>query len=372
MPAATSVSGRYYDGRSSAATVVALSVDADGLLHLDPPLRAATPLRDLKAAARVAGVPLTLRYADDALLELPHTAAHAAWLEHHYPGTGRIARFEGSGRAIAAAVAVLVALFAAVAVWGVPLASRHVAERLPRDLIAPLAVETLDQLDRLLFEPSTLDAARRAAVNARFATLVPVSTDLVYRLEFRHGGPLGPNAIALPDATIVVTDELVDIADNDDEIAAVLLHEIGHVEQRHSLRQLISHAGLATLAGLVFGDISGIGGVLLAMPGMLMEQSYSRELEWEADTYALARLEQVGLDGRDFTTILDRLARCAEVRPTPKQSFAEACRAALKKSAATPPAADATAEGWRPYLSTHPSTEARLARFEQASRRPRD
>jgi len=362
-----SVYGRYYDGRTAAATDIVLWVDDYGVLHLDPPLRAPVPIKDVSADTRIAGVPLSLRYSDDALLELAHTARHAAWIDRHFQSRGCIAKLEGSTRAIVASVMAVAALAGATAVWGVPALSEFVAGRLPRNIAAPMAVDTLRQLDRYLFKPTALGQPRRSALAARFATLLPPSVDLVYRLEFRGGGMLGPNAIALPDGTIVVTDELVGIADHDDEIAAVLLHEIGHVEHRHSLRQLLSHAGLATMAGLVFGDVQAISGVLLAMPGMLMENAYSRDLEWEADSYALGRLEAVGLSGANFTTLLGRLERCADVTPDDKQSFVDACRARLQArpaAAAQPDAASST--NWHPYLSTHPATDARLRRFKAA------
>ena len=47
---------------------------------------------------------------------------------------------------------------------------------------------------------------------------------------------------------VVITDELIALAKNDDEIMSVLFHEIGHVEHRHSLRMVISHSGLAILS----------------------------------------------------------------------------------------------------------------------------
>jgi len=363
------VHGRYYDGRTAAATDVVLRVDAYGVLHLEPPLQPPVPIRQIVAEPRIAGVALNLRYANDALLELAHTPDHATWIDRHFSGGGRIAKLEGSTRAIAVAVLVIAAVVGAAAMWGVPALSKFIAAHLPREITVPMAADTLQQLDRYLFKPTTLDRPRRTALEARFASLLPPTADLVYRLEFRGGGMLGPNAIALPDGSIVVTDELVGIADHDDEIAAVLLHEIGHVEHRHSLRQLLSHAGLATMAGLLFGDVQAISGVLLAMPGLLMENAYSRELEWEADSYALARLEAVGLDGGDFTAMLGRLERCADVTPDDRQSFVEACRTRLQQASVPQSASLPADNSWHPYLSTHPATAARLQRFEAVDAR---
>ena len=60
-----------------------------------------------------------------------------------------------------------------------------------------------------------------------------------YVLEFRKSPAVGPNAFALPGGTVVLLDELVAAAAHDDEIAAVLAHEIGHLHGRHTMRHVL-------------------------------------------------------------------------------------------------------------------------------------
>ena len=66
-----------------------------------------------------------------------------------------------------------------------------------------------------------------------------MDTGLPLRLELRAGGAIGPNAFALPSGIIMVTDELVRIAEHPEEFESVLAHEAGHMVHRHSLRMLL-------------------------------------------------------------------------------------------------------------------------------------
>ena len=106
---------------------------------------------------------------------------------------------------------------------------------------------------------------------------------------------------------IVVTDELVNLAEHDDEIMSVLLHEIGHVKYRHSLRTIINHAGLTALVLTITGDVNSARALVLALPNVLHETSYSRDLEWEADTYSLEYMQNNGMSTEHFANFMERM-----------------------------------------------------------------
>jgi Zn-dependent protease with chaperone function len=65
----------------------------------------------------------------------------------------------------------------------------------------------------------------------------------------------------------------------------VLAHEIGHVAHRDSLRSLIQSGGASYLLGLLFGDVSGGGAIVIASK-LLIDTAHSREAEVAADTFA--------------------------------------------------------------------------------------
>ena len=86
---------------------------------------------------------------------------------------------------------------------------------------------------------------------------------------------MGANAFALPNGTIVVTDDLVKLAEHDDELVAVLAHEIGHVVSRHALRRVLQDSGVMLLVAGITGDIVSISSLAAALPTLLIEAKYS-------------------------------------------------------------------------------------------------
>ena len=82
------------------------------------------------------------------------------------------------------------------------------------------------------------------------------------------GGALGPNAFALPAGTIVITDELVQLARHDDELRAVFAHEIGHITGRHAMRMLLQNSATALLAVGLLGDVSAVSSMTAAVPAV--------------------------------------------------------------------------------------------------------
>ena len=212
---------------------------------------------------------------------------------------------------------VVVALAAiVVAAWfayrdGIPWAARQVAAHIPHEVEIELSEETLQAMDRFALRPSRLDPARARSIAAGFASLrqasgLPART----RLEFRDGGFVGPNALALPGGVVIITDQLVELMD-DSQVIAVLAHELGHVEGRHSTRHLLSQSLHAFLAMAVMGDSSAVAGVAAGFPTVMLATAYSRDFEREADAYALALLRRAGLPPQDFAVALDKLRRAA-------------------------------------------------------------
>ena len=113
--------------------------------------------------------------------------------------------------------------------------------------------------------------------------------------------------MALPGGTIVVTDALVELAQNDAEILAVIAHELGHVEHRHSLRLALQSIGAGVILVAVTGDIGSVTDLAAGLPSLLLQNGYSRDMEREADTYALAWLNTACIPPRHFADILGRL-----------------------------------------------------------------
>lgn len=157
---------------------------------------------------------------------------------------------------------------------------------------------SMRSIDFAMTNPSELTSDRQVEISKIFDNLIEAKTqnanamptrsnrDFRYNLNFRSSNLMGPNAFALPGGTIVVTDELV-LDFNDDEIlAAVLAHEIGHVEHQHSLRQIYRALGMAAMVGLLAGDAGPILEDALLEGSALLSLSHSRKHETESDNYS--------------------------------------------------------------------------------------
>ena len=77
-------------------------------------------------------------------------------------------------------------------------------------------------------------------------------------IYFHKSNLFGANALAFPGGPIVVTDDLVKLLDQDDLILAVIAHEFAHIEQRHSLHQIMEVVGIAAIASVLFGSTDSL------------------------------------------------------------------------------------------------------------------
>jgi Zn-dependent protease with chaperone function len=198
-----------------------------------------------------------------------------------------------------------------------------------------LSTSTLAALDRDMFQPSAMPSARQQDIQSKFRSLkMPAGSTSTYRLEFRKSDEIGANAMALPSGIIVVTDGLVALAEDDREILGVLAHEAGHVEHKHGLRGILQNSLIGMVVAWVVGDVSSIAA---AAPAALLEASYSRDLEREADAFAIDVLALNDVQLRYLAAMLRRLESA---------SSASGMSSALR------------------YLSTHPATDERIAQLE--------
>ena len=120
-----------------------------------------------------------------------------------------------------------------------------------------------------------------------------------------------PNAVALPGGHIYVFEGLVGKSETPDELAGVIAHEIGHVAHRDGTRAILQSAGLSFLFGMLLGDFVGGGAVVLASRTML-RSAYSREVEAQADRYAVDLMAKAGGDGRALGSVLERISGAVE------------------------------------------------------------
>ena len=115
------------------------------------------------------------------------------------------------------------------------------------------------------------------------------------------------NAFALPGGYIVVYRGILDSIQTESELFGLLAHEAGHVVLRHGSKRLIRNALLAAMLSIFLGDTQSLSGVLLSQSSNLLDLSYSRQEELEADQFALETLQAAGLDTHALPQLLKRL-----------------------------------------------------------------
>lgn len=326
-------------------------------------------LHTLSVSPRLGHTPRSITFPDGAVLETADNDAVDRMLATRGRPRGGLVHWLESHRA-----AILVAVFLTVAfVWGsiqfgVPMVARHIAHSLPADTLDQVSGETLAMLDRARLEPTTLDESRRAQLQRLFQPVLDEHGGQDYRVLFREGGEaVGANALALPDGTLVFTDELVRLARDEEELLAILAHELGHVEHRHSLRALIESSLLGLGMAALFGDASGMAELLAGMPVVFASLSYSRAHELEADRFSARWLDRNNISRQAFVSIMRRLQAWTECRSrlddagevlaSGDKDWRERCEASSETSS------DSSDSSLSRYLSTHPAIEERLRRF---------
>lgn len=145
------------------------------------------------------------------------------------------------------------------------------------------------------------------------------------------------NAFALPGGQVFITEALMRKLKREDQLAAVLGHEIGHVVARHGAEHLAKQqltqqlSGAATVAA---GDYSA--GQMAAMVGQMMNMKYGRDDELESDALGVRLMVEAGYDPEAMIEVMKILAASSRGGRQPE------------------------------FFSTHPNPENRIERIRAA------
>lgn len=330
----------FYDGKTSEKKEVQIRFAYPGELRisgLETDLTYA--LSDVRIAPRVANTPRSIYLPDGAKCETLDNDAIDAVLKRHRSGRWQafLHRLESRLAYVLLALVITVVSVWGLIEYGVPVLAKHVAHSLPTEVDEALGRQGLSALDRALFSPSGLVEQRQRELRALFGRVTrSVGDEHEFRLEFRKSKRIGANALALPSGIVVLTDELVLLAEHENELVAILAHEIGHVVHRHALRRLLQDSATVLIVASITGDVTSITALSATLPTLLIEAKYSRDFEREADQFALAYLRESDIKPKHFADILLRLEK---ERSGGSETF--------------------------DYLSSHPATKERVGAFQR-------
>ncbi|MGD9944997.1 MAG: M48 family metallopeptidase [Burkholderiaceae bacterium] len=334
--ASPSVEGLYFDGRSTRPAPVVLTLVGDSL-QISGGVERSEPLAALRLSEPMGTAPRLISFGDGAQIEVRDHAGFTRLLQASRQRDSAVVRWGRTPRAVAMALIGLLLLGWFGWQHGLPWAARHAAPWIPQNVVEGLSQHTLQLLDSQLLKPSKGDEARQRAIEEALRDMAFIDgRPIEHRLLFRAAPRIGANAFALPDGTLVVTDELVELADGNEEVLAVLAHELGHVHERHGLRLLLQSTAAALLMSWYLGDFSGW---LATGSTVLAQAAYSRDMETAADDFAARLLNAQGQSSEALATMLEKLLASDE-RKTDDTS----------------------------WLSSHPQTAQRVQRLRDAQR----
>jgi predicted Zn-dependent protease len=325
--------GTYFDGKNSRAHHVTASAAGNVLsirgedLHEDYEIGKCTFEPALGKTRR------TLYTPDGGRLD---TADHESFstLERKKGGTMgfRIVHvLESHWKAALVSVAVAVLAVVAASMWGIPYLAEKTAFALPDSALKVVGKGALDSADRHFLSPSELDTAQQERVRSLVITFVAQTGARKPQVLVFRKSPFGPNAFALPGDTVVLTDELIEFVEKDEEIIGVVAHELAHLERRHAVRSVLQGAGIFIMVSILVGDVASITSTAGTLPALLLETGYSRRFEEEADHIASQWMMSAGYGVEPMIAFLTRIKE--------KEAFAEGPE----------------------FLSTHPATEKRIS-----------
>jgi len=328
----------YFDGTSSRRRLVTLEFnDRLEITEYERTL-AAWSYADIRRADSPSGTLRVTCLAAPALARLEiRDAAVAAelisrctQLDENIPGRRGVARIVGWS--LAATVSIV-----AVVLFGVPLAADRLTPLVPQSFERRLGDVAEGQV-KTLFGGKVCDNAPGQAAFTKLVNAIRESAGLDPSIQSVVLSSPIPNAFALPGGKVYVFSGLLAKADNADEVAGILAHELGHLKHRDGTRNLIYNGGTSFLIGLLFGDITGSGALIFASRS-LITASYSREAEQNADTFAIDSMHRLGRSPKPMGELMFRV--------TGKEGDRNLS-----------------------ILASHPLTEDRLARMSREDRPP--
>ena len=170
------------------------------------------------------------------------------------------------------------------------------------------------------------------------------------------------NAFATPSGLIFVTRGLLRCCRNEDALAAVLAHEIGHIELRHGMQAIEKARVTEALTTLAAESAKTLGsrevaeltktfeGAITDITNTLINKGYARSQEYQADQASLTILKRVGYDPNGLAEMLTLMKRnlkpggadFAKTHPSPDDRIAQIQKSAPRYAAVPPPASRQT------------------------------
>lgn len=299
----------YYDGKCSRRYPVTLE-----LVGLTLRIRGETVFLDIPVdtvdfGEPWQGAPRCIELPGGARCEVEDVAGMKAMLLKGGPHDSLAVRMQSRWHWAIFSLVLVIAAGIGAYLHGLPWLARQMAPLIPEAVTRTLSDTAMASLETQIFGPSKITPERQNEIAARAHQNFSGTTATPWRLHFRSAKQLGPNALALPGGDIVLLDALIALAKTPEQIDAVIAHELGHLEHRHAMRQLIQDTTVSIVLAVWLGDVSTAA---ISLGSQLSQSGYSRDAEFEADAYAAREMRRCCGSSEPLVQILQAMA----TRPT--------------------------------------------------------
>ena len=359
----TEIKGLLFDGKNVEKTSLSLFVDGEGTAYLSNKPQATFKFIKLAVSPRIGDSTRFLTLPDGSLFETldnDNVDKLCSFFE-----TTKHSRIHSDRWLLKLSVMAVFLILSWMGVhYGVPALSYKIAMQVPEEMLIQSGQAAMLKLDAEKFTKSKLAKKRQKKIDNIFQKLLPDDYKLAYKLHFRQGGKIGANAFALPSGDIIITDELINLSSNDNEIISILLHEIAHAELRHAIQRTIQTSTILLVVVAATGDLTSLGTLFLGVPALLLDSNYNRQMEWDADTYSLNKMQQLKINPIAFADMLEKIVKYHETKKmkvTESQSDDKNIDNKKKEEVSHTDNSDG-------YWSSHPPSKERIKRMKEAAK----
>ncbi len=319
-----------FDAHSTGTTTVTVSISPDGIcIENRTPLLSYTFSQLKMTAARGGYVRIEIKNSGGSVLSIQSEDAVHTLEANHQLRRGFLGRLSHNNQLVVATTTFVIAVVLFLTV-GLDLLASVTARLIPFELEKKLGdsvVEGMIAGKTVSTDSTTIRVLEKcASVVQEFDAS---GGKAQYRITLVEDSSIR-NAFALPGGQIIVYRGILDLMHNESELFGLLGHEVGHVVERHGVKRIARSAALGLITSLLLGDANGISAILISNGQQLVNLSYDRDEELEADMFGLRAVQRAGIDARGIVTLFTSL-KDAE-----------------------------GSEGWLAFLSTHPDIDERL------------
>lgn len=203
-------------------------------------------------------------------------------------------------KTIATSIAVLVLLVFAYIKWVSLYVGLAIVSIIPLSVEESIGKKSFNQYYNIL----NIDE-EKSKVLQQFYSELDYSSE--YDIEVYYAESDQVNAFALPGGKIVVFSELIRKTESWKELAALMAHEVAHINKRHTLRIMARQIGNYAVFSALTGDVAGVSSVIIETAITMNELVYNRSYEKEADLFGLQLMVDSEIDPAAMRLLFERL-----------------------------------------------------------------